>query len=114
MAQHKAVKSNWRFRLGSILFFLGLVFPVFIPLVLMIDMSANMQTAATGLMAFGIPELLWIAAAAILGKTGFMKIRGKAFSFIKSLGTTDHVSRTRYNIGLFMFILPLFFGWLEP
>ena len=114
MTPQQKAKSNWRFRLGSILFFLGLVFPVFIPLVLWIDMSAKLKTAVTGAMAFGIPELLWIAAAAILGKEGFKAIKGKVFLCIKKCGPQDHVSRIRYTIGLFMFVLPLFFGWLEP
>jgi hypothetical protein len=114
MAQHQVVEGNWRFRLGSVLFFLGLVFPIFIPLVLMIDMSAKWKAAVTGLMTFGIPELLWIAAAAILGKEGFKAIKGKVFLCIKKCGPPDHVSRTRYTIGLFMFVLPLLFGWLEP
>jgi hypothetical protein len=110
----KTTKVTWRFRLGFVLFILGLIFPIFIPLVLMIEMSAKWKTAVTGLMAFGIPELLWIAAAAILGKEGFQEIKGKLFLFIRKFAPTDHVSRTRYTIGLFMFTLPLVFGWLEP
>lgn len=114
MPQQQTGKSNWRFRLGSILFFLGLVLPVFSPLVLWIDMSAKWKTAVTGAMAFGIPDLLWIAAAAILGKEGFKAIKGKLFFFIRRIAPTDHVSRTRYTIGLFMFVLPLLVGWLGP
>ena len=41
----------WRFRLGGFLFFLGLIFPLFIPLALMIDMSTGMKAAVTGMMA---------------------------------------------------------------
>ena len=37
-------KNNWRFRLGGGLFFLGFIFPAFIPLVLMIDMPSSWKT----------------------------------------------------------------------
>lgn len=105
---------TWRFRLGGVLFFLGLIFPLFIPLVLMIDMSAGWKAAVTGMMSVGIPELLWIAAAAILGKAGFKAIREKFFAFLKKHGPPQKVSRSRYRIGLVMFVLPLLFAWLEP
>lgn len=59
----KTAEVTWRFRLGFVLFIMGLVFPIFIPLALMIEMSAKWKTAVTGMMAVGIPDLLWIAAA---------------------------------------------------
>ncbi len=105
---------TWRFRLGVILFILGLIFPIFIPLAHMIEMSAGMKTAVTGIMAVGIPDLLWIAAAAVVGKEGFKAIRDKFFGYFKKFGPPQEVSKTRYRIGLVMFIVPLLFGWLEP
>ena len=105
---------GWRLRLGTGLFFLGLIFPVFIPLTLMIEMSAGMKTAVTGIMAVGIPDLMWIAAAAVVGKEGFKAIRDKFFGYFKKFGPAQEVSRTRYRIGLVMFVLPLLFAWLEP
>jgi hypothetical protein len=114
MTQQQAVKKNWCFRTGSILFFLGLIFPVFIPLVLLIDMSAKWKTAVTGVMAFGIPELLWVAAAAVLGKEGFDAIKNRVFGYLKKIKPEQEVGKNRYRIGLVMFCLPLLFGWLEP
>jgi len=105
---------TWRFRLGVILFILGLIFPIFIPLALMIEMSAKWKTAVTGMMAVGIPDLMWIAAAAVVGKEGFKTIRNKFFGYFKKFGPPQEVSKTRYRIGLVMFVLPLLFGWLEP
>ena len=107
-------KNNWRFRLGGGLFFLGFIFPAFIPLVLMIDMPASWKTVATGMMAVGLPDLLWIVAASVLGKQGFIAIKEKAFHYLKKIGPPDRVSQTRYTIGLFMFFLPLLLGWLGP
>ena len=105
---------TWRLRLGTGLFFLGLIFPVFIPLALKIEMSAGMKTAVTGMMAVGIPDLMWIAAAAVLGKEGFKAIRNKFFGYFKKFGPPQEVGKTRYRIGLVMFVLPLLFGWMEP
>lgn len=105
---------TWRFRLGVTLFILGLIFPVFIPLVLMIEMSAKLKAAVSGIMAFGIPELLWVVSAAVMGKEGFQTIRDRLFGYLKKYGPPQEVSRTRYRIGLVMFFLPLLFGWLEP
>ena len=105
---------TWRLRLGTGLFFLGLIFPVFIPLALKIEMSAGMKTAVTGMMAVGIPDLMWIAAAAVLGKEGFKAIRNKFFGYFKKFGPPQEVGKTRYRIGLVMFVLPLLFGWVEP
>ena len=105
---------TWRFRLGVILFILGLIFPIFIPLALMIEMSAKWKTVVTGIMAVGIPDLLWIAAAAVLGKEGFKAFRDKFFGYFKKIGPPQEVGIARYRIGLVMFVVPLIFGWLEP
>lgn len=111
---NKSADVTWRFRIGVALFILGLIFPIFIPLALMIEMSAKWKAAVTGMMAVGIPDLLWIAAAAVVGKEGFKAIRDKFFTYLKKHGPPQEVSRARYRIGLVMFILPLLFGWLEP
>ena len=51
MTEQKKIGNTWQLRLGTGLFFLGLIFPVFIPLALKIEMSAGMKTAVTGMMA---------------------------------------------------------------
>ena len=112
--EQKKVENTWRLRLGAGLFFLGLIFPIFIPLALMIEMSDGMKTAVTGIMAVGIPDLMWIAAAAVLGKEGFKAIRNKFFGYFKKFGPPQEVNKTRYRIGLVMFVVPILFGWLEP
>ena len=49
-----------------------------------------------------------------MGKSGFNYIKDRFFGFLKKYGPADRVSRTRYRIGLVMFLLPIFFGWLAP
>ena len=36
------------------------------------------------------------------------------FGFLKSYGPPSEVGRTRYSIGLVMFVTPLVFGWASP
>jgi len=106
--------SGWRFGMGMILFVLGLICPVFIPLVTATDLPGKWKAAISGLLALGIPELLWMAAVAVLGKAGFDYLKRRFFSLFKKVAPPDVVSRTRYRFGLVMFLLPLLFGWLVP
>ena len=105
---------GWRFRIGVSFFVLGAVSPVFVPLVAMTDLSTEWKTFLTGLLMLGIPELLWLVAVAVMGKAGFNYIKGRVFGFVKQHALPKEVSRTRYRIGLVMFLLPLLFGWLAP
>ena len=66
------------------------------------------------MLAVGIPEVFTILAIAIMGKSGYNRIKEALFSFLKKHGPPDRVSRIRYRIGLVMFVLPLVFGWLGP
>ena len=105
---------GWRFRIGIIFFVLGLVCPVFIPLVSTTGLSTKWKAIISGLLAVGIPELLWMAAVAVLGKPGFNYIKGRFYGFFKKIAPPDTVSRIRYRIGLAIFVLPILFGWLGP
>ena len=49
-----------------------------------------------------------------MGKPGFNYIKAKVFGFFRGYVTPKEVSRTRYRIGLAMFVIPLFFGGLAP
>jgi len=106
--------SGWRFGIGMILFVLGLICPVFIPLITVTDLPGKWKAAISGLLALGIPELLWMSAVAVLGKAGFNYLKGRLFSLFKKVAPPDVVSRTRYLFGLVMFLLPVLFGWLVP
>ena len=105
---------GWRFRFGIIFFVSGLICPIFIPLVTATDLPGKWKAVISGLLALGIPELLWMAAVAVLGKAGFNYLKGRLFSLFKKVAPPDVVSRTRYRIGLVMFLLPILFGWLVP
>jgi hypothetical protein len=107
-------KIGWRFWVGVGFFALGWISPLFIPLVTATDLPAGWKTIISAMLALGVPELLWIIAVAFMGKEGFNYIKTRVFGFLKKLAPPDRVSKTRYYIGLIMFIAPLLFGWLGP
>jgi hypothetical protein len=105
---------GWRFRLGLIIFVIGFTSPLLIPLVTASGLSTQWKAIISGALAVGIPEVFSIVAIAIMGKAGFNYMKERIFGFLKKHGPPDVVSRTRYRIGLVMFVLPIIFGWLVP
>ncbi len=105
---------GWRFKLGVYLLVLGAICPLFTPLVAMTSLSTEWKAALSGLLLIGIPEIFSLVAIAVMGKDGFSYIKGKVFGFFKRHALPKEVSRTRYQIGLVLFLLPLLFGWLAP
>ena len=101
-------------RLGLIILVVGFLSPLAIPLVTATELSSKWKAIISGALAVGIPEVFSVVAIAIMGKAGFNYIKGRIFGFLKKHGPPDRVSRTRYHIGLAMFILPILFGWLVP
>ena len=108
------VAAGWRFKLGVALFALSLLGPlVFIPLIAGMSLSTAMAASISGAILVGA-EVLLVAAAAVMGKSGYAYIKSRAFGFLKQYGPPKEVSRTRYNIGLVVFAIPILFGWLVP
>jgi hypothetical protein len=105
---------GWRFKTGVALFVLGLICPVFVPLVMATDLPTSWKAILSGGLALGIPELLWLAAVAIMGKSGFDYLKQRVFGFLKRHAPPEQVSRTRYRIGLVLFLIPFALGWIQP
>ena len=103
-----------RFRIGIALFVVGLLSPLLVPLVNVLALPAEWKATLSGLLLLGIPELLWVVAAGVMGKTGFDRLKSKTFGLLRRYLLPDTVSPFRYYIGLVMFALPLLFGWLAP
>ena len=105
---------GWRFRAGILFFVLWLICPVFIPLVYATGLPTSWKATLSGLLVLGIPQACGLLAVVLLGKEGFNYLKGRFFGFFRKLAPPDRVSRTRYRIGLVLFVIPLFFGWLAP
>jgi hypothetical protein len=79
----------------------------------MLSVSTEIKATLSGAVLAGA-EVLWVLAAAVMGKSGFLYLKGRMLALIKSHGPPKTVSRTRYRIGLVMFVLPLILGWAVP
>ena len=103
-----------RLTLGGVIFVVGLLCPLSIPWVVGSGLPAGWKAILSGLLLLGIPELLMLVAAAVLGKAGFHFLKGLLFGFFKRHAIPQEVSPTRYRIGLVMFLVPMLWGWLTP
>jgi hypothetical protein len=106
-------RAGWRVKVAFVIFVASLAWPVFIPVLPLMGVSGAKVAAISGTMLV-IAEIMLIAAAAIAGKQGFAYIKSRVFGFLKSYGPPKKVSRTRYNIGLVMFLTPLLFAFVSP
>jgi len=107
-------RARWRMQLALVLWVGGFFLPLAIPLVNMLALPVATKTALSGLLVFGLPQLLTVVAIAIVGKSGFHYLKEQLFGAAKKLGPAVHVSRLRYQIGLVMLFLPLAVALLEP
>jgi len=107
-------RAGWRFPVGVTIFVVGFAAPSAIPLVTSSDLPAGWKTAIAGALAVGVPEIMMVAAAAVMGKAGFARLKSQFGRFLKKYGPPEQVSRGRYRVGLGMFTLPLVLAWLAP
>ena len=113
-SEERAILSSWRFRMGIIVFAVGFLSPLLIPVVAGMNLPLAWKATLSGLLSVGVPEVFAIAAIALMGKKGFRYLKSRIFDFLKKRAPSDRVSRTRYRFGLVMFVVPLLFGWLGP
>jgi len=104
---------GWRLPVALLLFGIAIACPIVGTAILAGDFSGKVKAFA-GFLFFPIPEVFDLTAIAVLGKPGFEWLKGKLFGFLGRFAPPDQVSRSRYTVGLVMFALPLFLGWIQP
>ena len=109
-----APKTTWRFPVGVTILVAGFLAPLAIPLVTSSGLPTGWKTAIAGALAVGVPEVMMIVAAAVMGKEGFAELKRRAGRLLKKYGPPERVSLPRHRVGLAMFTLPLFLAWLAP
>ena len=112
--QTESLPQKGKLVTAGIIFIVGFLSPLLIPIVTSSDLSTGWKAALSGLLALGIPEIFMMIAAAVAGKDGFNYIKSKVYGFLKKHGPPDTVSKTRYRIGLTLFLIPIIVGWLLP
>jgi hypothetical protein len=102
-----------RVKLGFAVFIVSIAWPILIPVLPMLGVSAAATATITGVMVVAA-ELLLLAGAAIAGKQGFDYIKKRVFDKLKIFAPPMKVSPVRYRIGLILFAATLFFAWATP
>ena len=106
--------AKWRMGLALALIVTSLCSAVFIPVVVASGLSVELKTTLSGLLVFGIPQILMLGAVALVGKSGFNYLKGRIFGAAKGIAPAQTVGRTRYRIGLVMFFVPVLIAMLGP
>ncbi|WP_066851771.1 transporter suffix domain-containing protein [Halodesulfovibrio spirochaetisodalis] len=112
--QNDAPVGIWRFKLGIILLVLSIAFPVLgVPLIAVVELPTTTAATLSGIM-FVSAELLGIISVAVMGKSGYAYIKKAVVGFFKQCKPPNKVSRTRYTVGLVLFVVPIVQGWVSP
>lgn len=106
--------SKTKVAFGVIILVIGFLSPLLIPFVTQSSLSTAWKTTISGLLALGVPELFMIVAIAVMGKSGYNKIKSSVLQFFKRNGPPMTVSKTRYTFGLVMFSIVILFGVVLP
>lgn len=101
--QQASARRGWRYYLGLILFVLHLILPVLALIIVpLLGVSGGVSAVLYGLSVAGGPDVLLIAAAAVMGKENLQYLFSKFGRWFKRLVRWDRVSPTRYNVGLWL------------
>jgi hypothetical protein len=112
--QTETVEFDWKLKLGLAMFIVSMLIPLLgIPIITGLSLSTTLTTTISGAMLMA-GEVLGVSSIAVMGKPGFAYIKARVAGIIKQYGPPQTVSRKRYSIGLFMFLLPILFGWTMP
>ncbi len=106
--------SRSRLIAGAVIFVGGQLAPLTIPLVASSALPTTWKTALSGLLLLGVPEIAILLAIVVLGKAGFNALEARLFGSLKDKLFPEFVSRRRYYLGLFLFLIPVLVGWLSP
>jgi hypothetical protein len=105
------MSADTRLKLGVALLILGLVMPAGTIPVAATDWPVAVKTVVSGTLLFGF-EIMLIPAVALMGKDNFERIWAGAMRLLKRLKPAGGVSRTRYQIGLYMLVGPTLYAWI--
>lgn len=104
---------GWHLKAGVVLLGLSVAVPLLgVPVVGILKPGRTLTAALSG-GAILAGELLGIAAVAVMGKPGYIFLKGKVAAWLKHYGPPQTVSRRRYHIGLMLFCIPLLYGWVS-
>lgn len=99
---------------GLAVFIVAILSPLFIPLIIQLDISPELKAIISGFLVFGLPEIGILLAVAILGKDGFVYLKSRLLFWLKRTVISTGVSRFRYRFGIILFSTTFFISFLIP
>ena len=103
-----------RFIIGISVFSVGMMCPLWVPLVAASDLPTPWKATLSATLLLGAPEVLMLVAVAILGKPGYREMKRRLSGVLRRLRPAERVGRLRHRLGVAMFVLPALAGWLYP
>jgi len=80
-----------------------------VPVVNGSDYPTSVKATLNTLLVVVCPKIFLIGTIAILGKPGFLYLKGVVMAFFRKVGPPAEVGKWRYRVGLVMFFLPFLF-----
>ena len=105
--------TRWRFKLSILIFVLAFALWPLIPLAGSLDVPAARIAAMTGAI-FITNKVLLLTCIAVMGKSGFQRLKAFVFGYVMGLAPSDTIGPARHAVGLVMFCLSLLSAMLEP
>jgi hypothetical protein len=90
---------HWRLSLALALWIGGFFLPLAIPLVIALPMPMAGKAALSGLLVLGLPQLLTVAAIAIVGKSGFHQLTEQIFRAANEVGARRTDRERTHTVG---------------
>jgi hypothetical protein len=112
-ATPEAVQVGWRFYVGVAIIVLSVSSYLLVPAASAAGWSTKQIASLTGAILICV-KLGWITAAAIMGKAGFNHLKRLLFGFFRKFGPPQQVGRSRYVLGLILFMVPVLMTWVAP
>jgi hypothetical protein len=97
--------NNLKFYLGVSMLVLSCLVPLLGFWVASLALPVAVKGAIIGMLTLGGPEVLALIAVSLLGKQAFDALTSKVFPFLRALAPKGSVTRMRYKLGLFLFIV---------
>ena len=107
------VQVGWRFYLGAAIFVAAFAAWLLVPAASAAGWSTSQVASLTGGI-FIANKLGLLAAIAVMGKPGFNHLKRLLVGVFRKIGPPQQVSRSRYLLGLILFMVPVLMTWIAP
>ncbi|HSI53029.1 MAG TPA: hypothetical protein VK981_03605 [Ramlibacter sp.] len=112
-ASAELVEIGWRFWVGVAMLGSMVVALCLIPLASSMGRTTAEVAKLTGIVLIANKVLLF-GAIAVMGKSGYNHLKGIVGGFLGKFAPARQVSPGRYQLGLVLFLVPIFMTWIQP